>query len=418
MARPAHRAARLPRRCFCAALLGLALLAGAPRGAAAADIAPDTQFTPLVSSVPGRLSPALASDGRIHVAYELVLTNIAPVPIEVRRVAVRASGSKRRLALLAGSRLLAAVDPLAGAGGEEPTDGATTIAPSGSAIVWLDVTAPRGARLPRAFEHDVLATAGEAGTAGALRFAGAIGTYSLARRRPPVLAPPVEPGTWLAGEGCCAAPTHHRRGLVGVDGRLQVPNRFAIDWFRLDSHHRAWAGDPARLRSYFSFGQPLLAAAAGTVVSAVDGIPDNRPQGTLSPLPPIGETFGNHVVLRARPGVFLVYGHMRDGSVRVRAGQRVRLGQVLGELGNSGNSSTPHLHFQVMTRATTFPAETVPFAFAGFRLLGRVTERVFDEELALRPNGDLPVRRSRDPGAVRHRQLPLDRAVVRFAGRR
>ena len=84
-------------------------------------------------------------------------------------------------------------------------------------------------------------------------------------------------GLWVAAEGCCDDPTHHRRGLLVVDGNQVVPQRFAIDWIKLDESHRAWVGDPAQLSSYFSYGQPLIAAADGTVVVARDGVADTPP---------------------------------------------------------------------------------------------------------------------------------------------
>ena len=71
-----------------------------------------------------------------------------------------------------------------------------------------------------------------------------------------MLGPPARGGIWVADEGCCDNDTHHRRGLLAVDGNQVVPQRFAIDWMMLDRRHRAWVGDPARLSSYLSYGQP------------------------------------------------------------------------------------------------------------------------------------------------------------------
>ena len=190
-------------------------------------------------------------------------------------------------------------------------------------------------------------------------------------------------------------------------------NRFAIDWVLVDSQHRAWIGDPTRLSSYFSYRQPLIAAASGRVVSAHDGVRDNPPQGVLTGSPPIQDFAGNYVSIRIGPRRYLLYAHMVPGSVRVRRGQEVHRGQVIGLLGNSGNTSTPHLHFQVSDRAGFAPVDSPPYVFSRFTFLGQITDAFTDENLALRPTGDLAFAPSGSTRVRRH-ELPLDRNVLRF----
>jgi hypothetical protein len=295
-----------------------------------------------------------------------------------------------------------------------PTGVATTLLqPSGSAIVWLDVKVRRKAALPSVLEHRVVATTVPAPGSQAFRLTSVVGRAPVRNRAPVELGPPVRSGIWVALEGCCDFDTHHRRGLLVVNGNEVVPQRFAIDWMRLDRRHRAWVGDPHRLSSYRSYGQPLIAAAAGKVVAARDEFPDQPPPDNPEP-PSVPDLPGNHVVLRVGPGIYLLYAHMVPGSVRVHAGERVRRGQMLGRLGNSGNSATPHLHFQVeITRS--FLSDGLPFVFDRFRLLGHITEPVSDETLGLRPNGKLPFARAHRPGTRRH-EMPLDLDVVRFPG--
>ena len=122
---------------------------------------------------------------------------------------------------------------------------------------------------------------------------------------------------------------------------------------------------------------------------------------------------GRQVVLRVGPGTYVIYAHMKPGSVRVRAGERVRRGQLLGKLGNSGNSATPHLHLQVQVRPS-FASDGLPFVFERFRFLGQITSPdLSDEILGLRPDGQLPFAPASNPG-TRRNQMPLDRSVVRF----
>jgi murein DD-endopeptidase MepM/ murein hydrolase activator NlpD len=116
------------------------------------------------------------------------------------------------------------------------------------------------------------------------------------------------------------------------------------------------------------------------------------------------------------PGVYLLYGHFQPGSLRVHVDERVRRGQVLGLIGTSGNSTTPHLHFQVMTTPTFFPTDSPPFVFGRFTVQGRVTKRIWDDNLGLQPTGVLPFTPARDH-TIRRREMPLDREVISFKAR-
>jgi hypothetical protein len=229
-----------------------------------------------------------------------------------------------------------------------------------------------------------------------------------------VLGPPVQGGgEWYASDGCCADDTHHRRGLAPISGQLLVAQRFAIDWFLLDDQHRTWAGDRSKITSYLTYDKPAIAVADGTVVDALDGLPDTTSLPQPPPIPPITQTVGNHVTLMIAPGVYVLYAHFKTGSVAVKRGQQVKRGDVLGHIGSSGNSTTPHLHFQVMTTGTFFPTDSPPFAFDCFQLTGQVTKRIWDDIIGLQPTDVLPYAPASTPG--RHtNQMPLDRNVVRF----
>ncbi len=132
-------------------------------------------------------------------------------------------------------------------------------------------------------------------------------------------------------------------------------------------------GTGASNADYWAWGRPLLAPASGAVVEAVDGIRDNRPQVEVENRK---QPAGNHVVLDLGNGEYALLAHMQKGSVRVRAGQRVREGDVLGLTGNSGNSSEPHLHFHVQDRPALFgEARGLPVSFVGYRADGRPVAR-------------------------------------------
>ena len=374
-------------------------------GVAATDPAPE--LTGLAASVLTRPSAVRGTDGGLHIDYELVLTNATDFAVEVEQVEVLDAKTDRVLLSLAGDALSSRMSTV-----RVPPSPTTQLAPSGSAVVWLDVVVRRKAGLPEVLDHRILSSARPPAGEEPIPFTSEVARVPLAAGPPLRLGPPVRSGIWGAGEGCCDNDTHHRRGLLVVNGNEVVPQRFAIDWMRLDEQHRAWVGDPHQLSSYLSYGQPLIAAAAGKVVIARDGFPNQPPPDNPTP-PQFADLPGNQVVLRVGPGVYLLYAHMKPGSVRVRVGERVRRGQLLGKLGNSGNSATPHLHLQVQT-TPILGSDGLPFVFERFRLLGQITSPdLSDEVLGLRPDGLLPFAPASNPG-TRRNQMPLDRSVLRF----
>ncbi len=132
----------------------------------------------------------------------------------------------------------------------------------------------------------------------------------------------------------------------------------------------SYAGDSADLASYYCWGQPILAPAAGTVARAVTDLPDN----------PIGETdatnpAGNHVVLDLGTGEFVFLAHMQQDSITVAEGDVVAAGQPLGLCGNSGNTSEPHLHLHLQTTTDLAAGEGLPAQFFDYIADGQPVAR-------------------------------------------
>jgi murein DD-endopeptidase MepM/ murein hydrolase activator NlpD len=170
----------------------------------------------------------------------------------------------------------------------------------------------------------------------------AIGTIFLAIQLVRIYTPPADPvaidpplaGEWamLAG-GRSTLVSHHYPTPIVSD---------AVDFMRLDEEGRGYQGDPKRAESWYGFGEPVLAPAEGTVVSVSDVHPD-EPIGDLGQTPP----YGNHIVLEISSGRYAVLGHLKQGSARVSEGERVRLGQRIAAVGDTGRSLWPHLHIHV-----------------------------------------------------------------------
>jgi hypothetical protein len=123
-------------------------------------------------------------------------------------------------------------------------------------------------------------------------------------------------------------------------------------------------GDGTRNEDYWAWGQPVLAPASGTVVTVLDGIPDHAP-GKPDPTPHIA---GNHAVIQTGPEEFVVLAHFQQNSIRVKEGDRVQAGDLLGLAGDTGQSTEPHVHIHVQNRADLLDPQTIslPLRFSNY----------------------------------------------------
>ncbi len=195
------------------------------------------------------------------------------------------------------------------------------------------------------------------------------------------LALPFE-GTWLVRNSPARRVPSHGTHLFATT--------YAVDFIAVRGRRTAAARDwrsvlatepPER---FLAFGRPILAPAAGTVVSVLDGEPDHEARRSQLALVPYaltqaarvraghGAVAGNHVVLQlADGGAFVLLAHLRAGSVAVSPGRAVAEGEVLGRCGNSGNSTQPHVHLQVMDDAVADSARGLPVEFRDYRVRPR-----------------------------------------------
>ncbi|WP_235511052.1 M23 family metallopeptidase [Agromyces sp. Root81] len=186
-------------------------------------------------------------------------------------------------------------------------------------------------------------------------------------------------GLWMAQNSPARRVPSHGVDLFG--------ERYAIDFVAVDERRRSaerrdwrtlFSTEPAE--RFRGFGRPVLAPADGVVVGLHDGEPDHEGRRSQLALVPyaIGQAArlrqglhaiaGNTVTIALNDGrVFVSLAHLRLGSIRVEVGDTVTSGQAIAECGNSGNSTEPHVHLQVMNRADPSSAEGLPLAFRSFR---------------------------------------------------
>lgn len=178
-------------------------------------------------------------------------------------------------------------------------------------------------------------TRGIVGAAASLAFGGLlVALYLTADRYPPegrevLLDPPFE-GVWVAmGAGATARTNHHNR---------IASQRFAIDIAKACPDGRLFRGEGASHEESCTFGATILAPTAGVVVHVVDGLADGNSKRELA---------GNHIVIRITENRYVALAHLQQGSIVVKSGDAVEIGQKIGRAGNSGNSDFSHLHIHV-----------------------------------------------------------------------
>jgi murein DD-endopeptidase MepM/ murein hydrolase activator NlpD len=179
---------------------------------------------------------------------------------------------------------------------------------------------------------------------------------------------------------------------------------------QLDADDHFFSGDLKQLANWKYFGANVHAAADGVVVSTVDGQPNQVPGGFAR-----GATLetanGNAIVEDIGNGDFALYAHLRPGSLLVKKGYRIRQGQVMALLGNSGNTNAPHLHFHIVDGPSPLDSNGLPFEFTSSEVQGRVTSaEALDAGLK---GSKVPVDRTARPSA-HHNQMPLVLDVMNF----
>jgi murein DD-endopeptidase MepM/ murein hydrolase activator NlpD len=183
-------------------------------------------------------------------------------------------------------------------------------------------------------------------------------------------------GNWFVGAG----PTLHSHH------RWLKMEEFGYDIVKLGTDGQTHSGDGSKFSDYYAYGAPVLAAADGEVVETVSDVaedlsamrrPDETPDAYRTRLLEeqgkrlAGGTrgiAGNSVVIAHGNGEFSIYVHLQPGSVRVKKGQKVKAGDEIAALGSSGNSTEPHLHFQISDGPNVLSAAAIPARFVDVEL--------------------------------------------------
>jgi murein DD-endopeptidase MepM/ murein hydrolase activator NlpD len=358
-------------------------------------------ITPLLLAVQDAPIPFNGSDGRTHLVYELGMTNFSSAPIAVEKVEVVGDGAT--LEMLETATVTERLQP-AGQRGS-----AGTLAAGTQANLFLHLVLAPGAKAPSELSHRVSLRA-SAAPPGHQEFNETGGAITVDRQPVVLISPPLRGVGYISADSCCDA-TRHTRAALPVNGRVWIAQRYAVDWEQLNAGGRIYTGPREKLESYAIFGQPVLAVANATVVHVVEGQPEQTP-GNYPTNIPLADADGNSVILDLGNRHYAVYAHMQPGSIKVHRGDHVHAGQVIGLVGDTGNSIVPHLHFQVTDGPTSLASNGLPYEISGFEVTGKTPgTKAFDE--AETDGTPLAVTPFNPPQSVK-RSMPLDQLIISF----
>jgi murein DD-endopeptidase len=335
---------------------------------------------------------AFKADGKWHVVYELHINNMDRWDHRLTQVEmISGDSSARSLVKYSGAEVETALARPGHAGATEKSK----IEPGAMAVVYMWATVDSLEAVPATVRQKITVKV------GTYPEELTIETAAIPVGRGAVLiSPPFGGDHWLAANGPSNT-SGHRRALIPIDGRAAIAQRFAIDWVRLRDDGKTFQGDEKDNKNYLAYGTEALAVADGVVTETKDGIPQNIPGENSRAVPITLETVGgNHVILDIGGGNFAFYAHLQPGSLRVKLGDKVRRGQVVGLVGNSGNSTEPHLHFHIENGNSPLGAEGLPYSLASFEVVGRGW-------------GWKPAD-AKGPAEIHKNEMPLENEVVNF----
>ncbi len=382
-------------------LIGAMLLQPLPCIAVGAEPAMPSNLAVAVA-IPTSPTPVKAR-GAFHAVYELRLTNFSSHQLHLREVDVTGVAGTESLARYEGQDLIDALgQPVAAA---DPAD-KRAIGAGMSVILYLDVKANSREEIPSTLSHRLVFEPVQGLTEADTTLRDI--RVSVKPQAPIVLEPPLRGGGWIASHALSNT-SEHRRSVVFVNGKAWIAQRFAIDWIRIGPDGQAFQGDPAKNPNWTPYGAEVLAVAAGRVLDVQDGIAENDPTSDAKAVPINLQTAGgNYIILDLGGGRYAFYAHLQPASLRVRIGDRVRPGQVIALLGNSGNADAPHLHFQIMDANAPLAADGLPYVFRKFRVEGTLPSlRVLANGEGWRPPAS--------PVDIRVNELPTENEVIDFA---
>lgn len=359
--------------------------------------------------------PVKASDGLIHLAFAMQFTNPSSVSATLQSVEVvdpaqnnKPTGTNRVLSIkdedVTSQLKLFTRPPKA-----DKESYSSQLGGGQSGVMFFDVTYADRSAVPCTIALRVHSVQPE--SEHGKEFTMMSPPLRISSQPPIVLTPPLKGNGWIDANGCCREIGPHRFVTNPMNGTLDPSEQFAIDWVKIDRQGKAFRGDGKTPEQWLCYGADLFAVAPGTVVEVMRDLP-NQPPGVAPTNLTVPQIAGNHVILDLGGGRYAMYAHLAPHTATVHVGDHVKAGQKLGLLGNSGNTTGPHLHFQISDRPSTLDTTSLPFVFQAMTVESRTSLTIDDIENYSIKGMPLPMDSAGAKSWVR--TMPLSRDVINF----
>lgn len=324
-----------------------------------------TNWTPVLIQACFAPRPFAGSENEWHLTYDLQLQNISKHPATIKRIEVlgrKGNGEWKAIKIIEGAELQSHMHTILKENKKNVLPGAQ------NAFAFVNLNFADRADIPDTLKHRLmLNTIDLMGVPSLYDYKGA--QIKVESEAPVRISPPLRGGKWVACGGY-AGLTGHRTANFPVDNGMHAAQTFAIDWVRIDEKGYS-VSDTKTCEGNACYDQPIYAVADGVVIGCNTRFPNQVPYK------PTGRdrmlwAGGNSVVIKMDNGYYAFYAHMKPGSTKVKAGDRVVRGQQIGNVGNSGNSTGPHLHMHVTRDPGILQADGVPYVFDEFEVVGEV----------------------------------------------
>lgn len=298
-------------------------------------------------------------EGKLTAYYELYVTNFSTDTLDIIGIKIKDKTNSSIYLSANSAKLLNITKKIGSPNDKHPT----RLIPGQTSVIYLEYDVSND-KIPIDITHIItlknLTDAKEYVEKGSL--------ISLSNREQIIVGAPLSGGPWAA----IYDPSWdrgHRRVIYTINGKARIPGRYAIDFIKMDSLGKYSSAQEDTIKNWYGYGENVLAVADGIISSIATNF-DESECISKQPKTTPDKAAGNYVSIKIGKSQFVFYEHLKPGSIKVKPGQKVKRGQVIAQIGFTGQTTGPHLHIHLADTDAALGAEGLPFAFKHFETIG------------------------------------------------